>query len=63
MDDFAPNQKTFAYFVYNKSLKSLNVSLELFTQRDWKFSKITSKEKYCDRSENLYFDLQHHLEI
>ena len=45
MDDFAPNQKTFAYFVYNKNLKSLNVSLELFTQRDWKFSKITSKEK------------------
>lgn len=63
MDDFAPNQKTFAYFVYNKNLKSLNVSLELFTQRDWKFSKITSKEKYCDRSENLYFDLQHHLGI
>ena len=63
MDDFPPNQKTFAYFVYNKNLKSLNVSLELFTQRDWKFSKITSKEKYCDRSENLYFDLQHHLEI
>ena len=34
MDDFAPNQKTFAYFVCNKNLKSLNVSLELFTQRD-----------------------------
>lgn len=63
MDDFAPNQKTFAYFVYNKNLKSLNVSLELFTQRDWKLSKITSKEKYSDRSENSYFDLQHHLEI